>query len=115
MRVFATALAVWFVGLTASVHLLHTHPEFPYCHVLAPIGDGAALFEATSHSDATHASGFSGLCPVCLFLAGYLCDGLSQAPKAGLDDCTLARARPAAPARLASFDWPTATPRAPPA
>jgi hypothetical protein len=115
MRLFSTVLAVWFIGLTASVHLLHTHPELPYCHALTPIGNGTALLETTSHSEATHASGFAGLCPVCLFLAGYLCDGPSQAPEVALDDCSLARARPAAPARLASPGWPAATPRAPPA
>jgi hypothetical protein len=113
-RVFSLGLAVWFVGLTVSVHLLHTHPLPPCCPGASTPGEPAVDIDVPLPSEASPGGQVPDLCPVCLFLAKHLADGAAVPPEPIPEDAASARTVCTASAQAASVDWHTATPRAPP-
>jgi hypothetical protein len=113
-RAFSIGLTVWFVWLTASVHLLHTHPLNDCCDGDFPAGMHAVHVDDPASSGPRSADRGTGLCPACLFLAKYAADGCPALPDVVRDDsvpsCTASS--PVTPA--VAVEWPTTAPRAPP-
>lgn len=111
-RALTILLALWFLGLNASIQFFHLHPDRACCAATA-YGDSTRLASPDGGAPAPH-SRFAGLCPACLFLAKYLAQWRAEPPEPTPSDAATAWARPAAPAGIVTLHWPTTTPRAPP-
>jgi hypothetical protein len=113
-RTLSVGLTIWFVWLTASVHLLHTHPLSECCDGNIAASSRAVRIDHRTSSGAAATHGATGLCPACLFLAKYMADGCPTPPRLVPDDQVPAPVAAVKAARTDALDWPSTAPRAPP-
>lgn len=115
MRAVTIVLALWFGGLNACLHFMHTHAGALCCLASeAAVGTTTAVSGNDSSSATPAPRGVSGLCPVCLFLAGYQADGPAEPPESAPEDGASLRFAVTVPRGTARVGWPSATPRSPP-
>ena len=116
-RASTVALAIWFVFLSASAHLLHTHPQ-------ARGDDDGRPCSRLQNEDAAsnpsvvgpdHPADYAGpLCPICVFLAKYTAHAPAVAAGAPPADPATTGAVLGRPDHVLSVEWSAVGARAPP-